>query len=589
MSLQATNFISLSNHPFSRRGSFFTFFNSTNGQDQFGKTQLFIGSLRGTGPYRQIRAELVKDGAALPTVISSTESEVILQSLHGSCRFCIGERNFVRIKGTDGLTLRLSPTVSPRGGVATDLMDGCWQFDFNGAQAVLLPFAGKLKPFQAFGGPLFGTVGLRFDIEPDENGVVDVGIEEFTADPEHRPLADYPSYEDCVKDFQAEFDAFAEELCPSLPAEWEPMRRKALWVIWSLIVDPDGESNFKRTMIKMLHGTFEHVSGWQQAMHAIAYADRPRFAWDILASLFVYQDKNGRVADIITDTGCMKAAMKPPIQGLALNWLMDHSDLSVIPPEEKQYLYNDLRRWTDFFFRFRDLDHDGIWENRGNMETGWEDTAYFKMGFPIASPDMNAYLALALEATARFGRMIGAPEEQCAADERRAKELVARIVEKFWDGERWFAFNAKTGERSDTPTLSLYCVLLLGKRLPQEIIDKSITSLFEEGKFLTPYGLATEALDSPWFSHGFARGSIIPPAELLMCLALEACGRPELAKDVARRYMNTLKNTGLFHTHNALNGEPERSMVALDEKFLFWSAWPSAVYIFMAKRYGEEG
>ena len=587
MALQATNFISLSDHPFSRRGSFFTFFNSTAGNDQYGKTQLFIGSLRGTGPYRQIRAEIVKDGAAQPTVISSTESEVILQSLHGEFHFCIAEKNLVRVRGTDGLTLRLSPTVNPRGGVATDLMDGSWQFDFNGAQAVLLPFAGKLNVFQAFGGPLMGTVGLRFEIAPDENGVVDVGLEEFTTDPVLRPREDYPSYDEGVKSFQAEFDAFAEALCPSLPAEWEPMRRKALWVIWSLIVDPDGESNFKRTMIKMLHGTFEHVSGWQQSMHAIAFADRPAFAWGILSSLFAYQDKNGRIADIITDNGCMKAAMKPPIQGLALNWLMDHSDLSAIPPEEKKAFYSALRRWTDFFFKFRDLDHDGIWENRGNMETGWEDAAYFKMGFPIASPDMNAYLALALEAQARFGRLIGEDEALCAEDERRAKELVERIVASFWDGERWFAFNAKTKARSDTPTLSLYLALLLGKRLPQEIIDKSIASLFEDGKFLTPYGLATEALDSPWFSHGFARGSIIPPAEMLFCLAMEACGRPDLAKEIARRYMQTLKDTGLFHTHNALNGQPERSMVALDEKFLFWSAWPASIYIFMAKRYGE--
>ena len=28
-------------------------------------------------------------------------------------------------------------------------------------------------------------------------------------------------------------------------------------------------------------------------------------------------------------------------------------------------------------------------------------------------------------------------------------------------------------------------------------------------------------------------------------------------------------------------------MVALDEKFLFWSAWSSSIYLFMAKRYGK--
>ena len=165
--------------------------------------------------------------------------------------------------------------------------------------------------------------------------------------------------------------------------------------------------------------------------------------------------------------------------------------------------------------------------------------------------------------------------------------MVERIVKAFWDGERWRAFNPETGKKSDTQTLSLYCAMLLGKRLPQDVIDKSIATLFEEGKYLTPYGLATEALDSPYFAHGFSQGSIIPPAEFLPVMAMEACGRPDLAKEVALRYIRTLRDFGLFHTHNALTGQPERSMVALDEKYLFWSAWSSEIYLFFADRYGK--
>lgn len=585
--LTAQNFISLSDDPFSRRGSYLCFFNHPKGEEIYGKPILYIGNIRGNGPYRQVRADIVKDGQVLPTVISTTETEVILESLWGSFRFCIGERKFVRIKGTNGLTLRLTPTM---GGITavTDRKDGTWQFSFSTSTAVLIPFTGTLKTQAVSGGYLHTTVAATFDISPDENGVVDVGLEEFLMDPVPRPLNQYPSYEDCVRSYQEEFDAFCEKLCPILPEPWEDMRRKALWTIFGLMVDPDGETIFKHTMIKMLHGTFEHVSGWQQAMHIICLCGAdPELAWTILRGLFDYQDANGRIADIMTDSSWPKNAMKPPIQGLALDYLLDvDPELSSVSRADAEVIYNGLTRWSEFFFRCRDLNGDGIMENQGPMETGWEDARYFKMGFPLASPDMNAYLAIQLKAQARLGRLLGVDEAICAAFEARSDAQVERIVSHFWDGEKWFAYSPDSGARSDTHSLNLMGALILGERLPQEIRDKTIAVLMAKDRYLTPFGFATEATDSPFFAHGFAQGSIIPPAQLIFCLALERCGRFDLAREAGLRYLMTLREEGLFHTHNGITGEPERGMVALDEKFLFWSAWSASIYLFMSKRYG---
>ena len=588
--LEATNFISLSDNPFSRRGSYMAFFLDPNGETLFGKPKLYVSNIRGNGPYRQIQAQIVKDGQPLPTVVSSTESEVILESLEGSFRFCIGERKFVRIKGTDGLTLRLTPNVSAFGGIIVDLKDGTWQFSFNTTTALLIPFRGKLQSRAMMSGSLRGAVAANFDILPDEDGVVDVGIEEYFIDAIHRPLEEYPSYEDCVKSYQEEFDAFCEEVCPGLPEPWEEMRRKALWTIFGLIVEADeGETIFKHTMIKMLHGTFEHVSGWQQAMHIICLSARdPKLCWTILRGLFDYQDANGRIADILMDANWSRNAMKPPIQGLALHWLLDADpDLKAVSREDALHIYKGIVRWSEFFFLCRDRNKDGLMENIGAMETGWEDAPYFNVGFPLASPDMNAYLAIQLEAQARLGRALGMDEAECAKYEADSKAHIQRIINAFWDGEKWFAYNSDTGARSNTQTISLMGALILGKRLPQEIIDKTVARLMEKDKYLTPYGFATEAVDSPYFNHAFAQGSIIPPAQLIFCLALEAAGRFDYAKEAGLRYLLTLKEEGLFHTHNALTGKPERGMVAFDEKFLFWSAWSSSIYLFMAQRYGK--
>jgi len=588
--LEAKNFISLSDNPFSRRGSYFTFFLDPDGEELYGKTKFYIGNVRGTGPYRQIRAEILKDGVSLPTVVSSTEAEVILESAEGSFRFCIGERKFVRIKGCDGLSLRLTPKLPSFGGIVTDMRDGCWNFSFNTTTALLIPFKGKLDASALMSGSLAGAVHASFTIVPDVNGVVDVGVEEYFIDPIHRPLEDYPSYEECVKSYQEEFDAFCEEVCPELPEPWEDMRRKALWTIFGLIVDPDdGESIFKHTMIKMLHGTFEHVSGWQQAMHIICLSGRaPALCWTILRGLFDYQDANGRIADILMDTNWSRNAMKPAIQGLALHWLLDNDpELKAVSREDAMHIYKGIVRWSEFFFRCRDLNKDGLMENIGAMETGWEDAPYFNVGFPLASPDMNAYVAIQLEAQARLGRLLGEDEKVCAEYEEQSKALIQRIIKNFWDGEKWFAYNAETGRRSETHTISLMGALILGKRLPQEIIDKTVATLTEKDKYLTPFGFATEAVDSPYFAHGFAQGSIIPPAQLIFCLALEAAGRFDLAREAGLRYLMTLRETGLFHTHNGLTGKPERGMVAFDEKYLFWSAWSSSIYLFMSQRYGK--
>jgi hypothetical protein len=63
----ATNFIKLTDSPFSRRGSYFAFFPESGGSDVFGKSILWLSNTRGGGApgevvYRQLKLELYKDG-----------------------------------------------------------------------------------------------------------------------------------------------------------------------------------------------------------------------------------------------------------------------------------------------------------------------------------------------------------------------------------------------------------------------------------------------------------------------------------------------------------------------------------------------
>ncbi len=584
--LQSKCFVDPLSTPFSRRGSYLAFANRNEGEAQFGKNALYLMTCKGGGAgmsnlnsqnsCRQVSLELLWEGKKLPTVISTTPTEVILECAKGSARFCIAEEYLMLGKGCDGLSLRISPQRGVFGASPLDLPNGTWRFAFSDDNGLLVPRRGSVQLLP----------GGAFLLTPDAEGVFEFGIEEMAVDPGTRPLDSYPDYDSAVAAADKEFDDFCSSLYPSLPEEFEPMRRQALWTTWSLLVDPDGVSAYQHTMVKMMRIIFESAFGWQQAMQAIFLSKNPRLAWDILRSCFDHQDVNGRIEDAISHRSGMGASMKPPFQGVALNWLLDHGCLKEIPVEEKKEVYERMVKWTEFFFRFRDLDGDGVWENQGAIETGWEDAAYFYVGFPLASPDMNAYTVCMMDALAKLGRDIGLPEAECEGWTRRADALTEKIIDKLWNGERWIVKNARTGAVGDSLSLPMFAALILGKRLPQEIIDKSVDFIWKNG-FITPFGFASESPDSPYFAHGFTAGSVIVPAQLILCLSLEAVGKPELAKEMGLRYARTLRDNGMFHIHNALTGAGERGLVAFGEKQLFWSSWASSCYLFFADRYGK--
>jgi hypothetical protein len=157
------------------------------------------------------------------------------------------------------------------------------------------------------------------------------------------------------------------------------------------------------------------------------------------------------------------------------------------------------------------------------VETGWEDAPYFNIGFPCACPGLNASLALQMEAVAKLGKEIGRPEEEYALWMKRSEELTKKIVEKFWDGERWFAFNAETGKKSDSNTISLYTALFLGKRLPRRSSTSAlrICTARTVRYALRPRSEAEQQIIQTLFykrQHHHA-------AQFLMALSLEAAAR----------------------------------------------------------------
>jgi hypothetical protein len=579
--------------PFSRCGSFICLANKNGGSPLPGEAELWIstarqrpndrnnGSLFGDNHFRQIRVEIIKDGAVQASEIETSPYELSLVSKAGAVRFCIGDPKYVVCRGDDGAALRLTHGASGQmlgGSPFLDLLDGSCKSNFGNYFMLYVPQRGSLR---------YGENGTM-EFYPDKDGVLEIVMEESLTDPRRRES--YMSYEECAAAVTAEFDAFAASVAPNLPEKYAARGRQALWTLWGLMNIPDGETVYRRRMIRMIRSSFEAAFSWQHGMHAVFLsAHNLKLAWELLLSCFDTQDSTGRIADSLTYNGPGET-MKPPVQGLAFLWLCEHYDLSGLPKAEMERFWDGLERWTRFHLEYRDLDGDGIIENHNAGETGWEAASYFNLGFPLASPDINAYLALQMEALSVLGKMIGKDERTCDYWARKSEDTVKKIIEMFWsDTDGWTAVNIVTKERGGVLSAVPACTLVLGKRLPREIIDKTVSKIFDTPGFNTPYGVASENQNSPYFTNNWCGGSIDTPLEALLIIGLENCGLPERAKSVALEYLETLLRNRLMHIHDSRTGAPlDGDLHFFTELTLFNSGWTSGCFVFLADRYGEK-
>ena len=125
---------------------------------------------------------------------------------------------------------------------------------------------------------------------------------------------------------------------------------------------------------------------------------------------------------------------------------------------------------------------------------------------------------------------------------------------------------------------------MLGDRLPPEVLDKLADDLLIEGKFLTPWGLAMEELDSDWFEpsgRSIARGNIVPPGMLFICAGLLRSRRRDAGKLLAARYCTALMEQGMpFLIHPLVKGA-----------YGFGGgggSWPACVYTILGRLLTED-
>jgi glycogen debranching enzyme len=375
-----------------------------------------------------------------------------------------------------------------------------------------------------------------------------------------------------------EYDLWQSKL-PRVGQEYQEAAELAWFLLWSCQVPVDGP--LTRPSIYMSKFWMNGVWAWDNLFNSIAVIDADsELAWNQLLVFFDHQDQNGMVPDMISDLEPIYGFTKPPIHGWALPRLIAHHGMDASLPFLRQ-LYDPLCRLTNWWYSFRDFDHDGMPQYFHGNDSGWDNSTIFDQSFPVEGADLAAYLVLQCEELASIARTLGkdadADRWRARADQQLTDLLKHSIVNNHF-------ISPLSGSHASNPSKSLinYMPLILGRRLPEQIRSALINDLKPGGPYLTQFGLASEPPTSvKYMPDGYWRGPIWAASTYLIFDGLLQVEENQLASLIARRFCDLcIQQPGFWENYDALTGKGLRCP---------GYSWTASVFILLAEWLAKNG
>ena len=496
-------------------------------------SQNFIGPTR----YDLIRFQPTYRGEPIPFRYEADPALLTLITDRGSVQVCYDGEDLVRFRSGDGLGLRFFIRFEMHE-LFVDRLDGTIELGFSyGVGAFLMEnLSGITRHDNVWLAPKMVPSDTTVDWLPGDGGLD--GYLCHRSDMVERPALPLRPFDACVAEARADFEAWTGKYAV-LPAKYAATARYAMYVIWNCYLPASGllPSN---TVYMMRSGGLTRAMGWHQSYQAMALWRDPALCFELLYSMFSMQDEYGMIPDGASDREIEYTSTKPPLQGFALAWILDHVGIENVPEAALEKLYGPMCRWIDWWRSFRDTDRDGLVGYAHADESGFDDATIFTRGLPVETPDIAAYLILCLEACGRIAARLGKTEEseRHLAD---SKAMLDAMLGAFWTGEKFICLKEGSHEVIDCESICICQPIILGKRLPQEIIDKLADAIGDPERYFTPHGLATESMRSPYYDGGmggFVLGMPICPVQLLLTLGLYSAGKTELAVRCAEIWLD---------------------------------------------------
>ena len=550
----------LRNVPFSRRGSFLCILEDDR------ERELYLSISRSPQMWMQrknlLLLRLLPKRQTLPVSYEAEPGRMVVSSGDAGAAFCMD--------GAGNLRLRVAG-----GAFSFQGEDGRVVCDSSACVEIRFSILGTLR-FMALSGELHlsgGLAGSPFDIiclpaKGEESAEFAVMLNPA---PGVQPPED--AFEAVVRTAEKDFWNFAARYFPD-PRQADLFDLTAVWTVWSHTLGPMG--NLKHEVVYMTRTQWLRAFGWQQSFHSMAVPRDAETAFDLIATIFDYQDPAGQLPDSIGDIGSAYLVTKPALQGLALALWLKRYRLSDISAEKRCALYQGFARFATWWLVNRDRNRSGVPQYYHGDESPGEFCSCFRKGVPLYSPDLIAFLVLLTEGCAKLAASLGLSVEE-GYWTRRSADLLQRLTRDFWNGERFEFRLAATGETVESGAFMHLLPVMLGHRLPSAVLTRLAAQLADENAYLMPDGIAIEHMQEV-ASLPATPGPTGAPAYVgtLMCIGLMDAGFTALAKKVAGRVVAMLRRSGFVFMHG-----PEDDRVAENRPVPKWTSWSASCYLLL--------
>jgi hypothetical protein len=460
------------------------------------------------------------------------------------------DRSHFRIRGTNaGLRLELRSASGNGARACRGLFavpDGSgWEGEFGRyGKLFFKAIAGNYSVAELFDDEKNVCTLVRIDFVPDiTTGAFEAAVHDYRD--ALLPYGDYEDFDELVDANRADFAAFCKVYRNPAPG-YEELAKYARWIVWSHRTKAIG--CFKEPTILFQNSWFTSAAPWQQSYNAMAMLSDPKEAWRLICLWFEYQDeRTGRVPGFAGYASPANSGLQPAFQGFALDFLFRTVGDDFITEAEAERMYPKMAAWANYWTTYCNAGFgDDVLALHSPHESGWDDSSVFQDGFPTVDPCALAFEILMMEAVARLAKKSSSYTKKHNEWMARAKKLLDTLIKEYWDGDK-FVPKVK-GKPVDSLSLATFQPIILGKRLPQHIIDKVAEKLTVEGQWLTDIGLASESMMShrATFGVSFVCGRVAGPMNMILTVGLQAAGKQKEADMIARRYCDHAQREGII-------------------------------------------
>ena len=552
--------------PFSRFGSYLSISDMSQFQSDHHRADgIFLRSLH-SGGVESFQIELVKDSQPVATTARATPTLLTLSGGGGTVEICFDGQDRLRVHGSN-VQLRLTA----QEGMAVPYPEKRWELNTDATKYMLSPLQGRLEEaVRTSSSPDHGAV-FTFESAASD-GAFDAEIDVYESGWDGH--AGVSTFEQVERREKAAYMDWLETM-PRVNTDLGAGAELAAYVNWSSVVHPSG--NLKRPAMLMSKNWMGSVWSWDQTFNAMATSmSNPALAWDQFMLPIDVQNATGAFPDKWDADSMVWTYSKPPVHGWALDWLMRHGNFG--DEQHLREVYEPLERWTEWYFKYRDLNGNGLPEYRHGDESGWDNSTALIAGIPVESPDLSAHLVLQMEALAEIADRLGKLEES-KRWKQRSSQLLDRLLKRFWTGHEFVAFRETDGEQIKSQSLLLLLPVILGHRLPSAVQQQLVDDLRSRLK-TSPYGLPSEPPSSSlYLADGYWRGPIWAPTTMLIAEGLDDMGEHELAHALRKKFCLMAQQSGMAENFDALSGTALR-----DPAY----TWTSSVYLIFANQLANE-